>query len=129
LEARAQPFNPQGQTLHPLEIRQLLQAKLKEMALFYATELRRSFEQIRQNRTRIHQELLLIIETEELRRGQGRVTSRDEFEVLKELEAMNNELDQPVRFRDVIPRLDQESERETSRRDFLLPFALTLSQQ
>jgi hypothetical protein len=40
--------------------------------------------------------------------------SRDEFEVLKELGAMNNELDQPGRFRDVIPRLDQESERETS---------------
>jgi hypothetical protein len=100
----------------------MLQAKLREMALFYSTELRRSFEQIHQNRTRIHQELLLIIETEELRRGQGRAMSRDEFEVLKEPEAMNNELDQPGRFRDVITRLDHESEREDLERR--LPFTI-----
>jgi hypothetical protein len=100
----------------------LLQAKLREMSLFYATELRGSFEKIRQNRIRIHQELLSIIETEELRRGQGRAMSRDEFDVLKELEATNNEHDHPGRFRDVITRLDQESEREDLERR--LPFTI-----
>jgi hypothetical protein len=90
----------------------LIQAKIREMSLFYATELRGSFEKIRQNRTRIHQEVLAVVEIEELQRGRGRPMSPEELQVLRTLEAVDSDLDHPGKFRDAIAALERRADAE-----------------
>jgi hypothetical protein len=95
----------------------LIQAKLREMTLFCATELRGAFELIRQNSATIQQELLLAVGDDEVQKAQGRPLSEDEKQRLADLEAFDKKLRQPKRFRDTIRTLESKRDQET-REDF-----------
>jgi hypothetical protein len=101
----------------------LLQAKLREMSLFYTTELRGYFDKIRQNRTKVNQEVLTVVEVEEMARTHGMKMASEEFELLAQLEGLNSEVERPGRFGDILEQLKQRIEMEKEERR--LPFTLT----
>jgi hypothetical protein len=76
----------------------LIQAKLREMTSFYATELRGTFERIQQNEKIIAQSLMGVVEADEVAAQQGRPLSMDETNVLKELESKSLELSGPGNY-------------------------------
>lgn len=63
----------------------LVQAKLREMTSFYATELRGSFERIRQNTVTINQLLMEVVEIEEIQFHQGQELTEEESALLSKL--------------------------------------------
>jgi hypothetical protein len=89
----------------------LVQAKLREMTSFYATELRGTFERIQQNRIVIAQNLMEVMEIEEVRSQHGRVLNPQETKMLRELEEKSLDLSRPGNYLGKIRELRAEAAR------------------
>lgn len=111
-----------------------IQAKLREMTSFYATELQGIFEQIHQNSITIEQTMLDVYKNEEIKNNQGKPITESENNLLKELEAMKFDLDRPGMFHAKIKELREKNEEKLKRvgahitidKDSLSKFSLIL---
>jgi len=87
----------------------LIRAKLREMASFYATELCGSLERIKQNTTMIQQLMMDVVEIDEVQRNQGVKLNESEREMLDKLEQLRLELNRPGVFQSAIAGLHSKS--------------------
>ncbi|OHT15810.1 hypothetical protein TRFO_13830 [Tritrichomonas foetus] len=98
-----------------VERMKIIQAKLREMTSFYATELQGSFERIQQNATTIQQSMLEVIETEEVQHQQGRPMTDAENAMLAKLENMQLDLNRPGMYHAAIHNLRVKTQENPSK--------------
>ena len=88
----------------------LVQAKLREMTSFYATELCGSLERIKQNTTIISQSMMDVVEIQEVQRNQGMNLSDEERKMLNKLEDLRLDLNRPGVYNSAISNLKLKSQ-------------------
>jgi hypothetical protein len=95
---------------------ELVQAKLREMTSFYATELCGALERIKQNTKIISQLMMEVVEIQEVQRNQGINLTEEERKMLNKLEDLRLDLNRPGVYNSAISNLRLKSQMLSERK-------------
>jgi hypothetical protein len=105
-EALHQRHEKQLEVVHEMQKRlEGIRSRLGVMATFYGTKLRGGFEKARQNSSKVIEELNTVYELDAVQRHQGSKLTDPEDKLLKDLENINREIQEPGNYNASIKKL------------------------
>jgi hypothetical protein len=94
-----------------------IQSRLGVMATFYGTKLHGGFEKARQNSSKVIEELNTVYEIDAVQRHQGSKLTEPEDKLLRDLEKINREIQEPGNYNALIKKLRKKWAKKPYRED------------